>query len=178
MKRVKKHLSWVATKPKYSQLVREANKEKRVLWVWEAASGEGEVPWHSFTDESTVQLDNHGHFCFRKQKQPQKLKPRSKHQIKSTFTVGWHFKLWCDTCTNIHRDNELYEILLHFRKRSSFSWRKDFFLHYLTYIANLCQSYLVPRATVDITHYNIMLTVNHWWHNTSQLKDSWSLGTQ
>lgn len=35
-----------------------------------------------FTDESTVQLENHSRICFRKQLQPRRLKQRAKHPIK------------------------------------------------------------------------------------------------
>ena len=35
-----------------------------------------------FTDESTVQLEQHAHLCFRKRLQPRNLKQRAKHPIK------------------------------------------------------------------------------------------------
>ena len=35
-----------------------------------------------FTDESTVQLEQHGRICFRKRLQPRKLKQRAKHPVK------------------------------------------------------------------------------------------------
>ena len=35
-----------------------------------------------FSDECTIQLEHHGHLCFRKQKQPRKLKPQPKHPLK------------------------------------------------------------------------------------------------
>ena len=37
---------------------------------------------YNFSDECTVQLEQHGRLCFRKQKQPQKLKLRPKHPQK------------------------------------------------------------------------------------------------
>ena len=35
-----------------------------------------------FSDECTIQLEHHGCLCFRKKKQPRKLKPRPKHPAK------------------------------------------------------------------------------------------------
>ena len=82
VKRARKHLGWIATKPKYCQLIRDANKEKRLLWCKKMRdSGEkfSDVIW---TDECSVQLDNHGRLCFRRKGEPRKLKPRAKHPIK------------------------------------------------------------------------------------------------
>ena len=38
IKRARRQLGWVATSPKYCQLVREANREKRVAWCRERIS--------------------------------------------------------------------------------------------------------------------------------------------
>ena len=35
-----------------------------------------------FTDESTVQLEQHSRICFRKRLQPRTLKQRAKHPVK------------------------------------------------------------------------------------------------
>ena len=35
-----------------------------------------------FTDECTVQLDHHGQFSFRKEKEPRMLKQQAKHPAK------------------------------------------------------------------------------------------------
>ena len=35
-----------------------------------------------FSDECTVQLDHHGRVCFRRKKEPRKLKPWAKHPVK------------------------------------------------------------------------------------------------
>ena len=59
IKRARKHLGWVATRPKYSQLVREANKDKRVAWCKEQLAKKDKFLDVIFTDESSVQLDNH-----------------------------------------------------------------------------------------------------------------------
>ena len=86
VKRARKHLGWVATRPKYSQLVRDANKEKRLTWCKEQLAKEDKSLDVVFTDESSVQLDNHARICFLKQKQSRKLKP--KHPTKVHIWAG------------------------------------------------------------------------------------------
>ena len=80
VKRTRKHLGWVATRPKYCQLIRDGNKDKRLEWCKKMEKDEfSNVVW---TDECSVQLDNHGRLCFRKKGQKGKLKPRPKHPVK------------------------------------------------------------------------------------------------
>lgn len=82
IKRARKHLGWVATRPKYSQLVREANKQKRVEWCKKQQAANEKFENVIFTDESSVQLDSHARLCFRRKKEPRKLKARPKHPLK------------------------------------------------------------------------------------------------
>ena len=82
VRRARKDLGWVSTKPKYCQLIREANKEKRLKWCADVSScGDNfaDVVW---TDECTVELQQHSLRCFRKKDQLKKLKPRPKHPLK------------------------------------------------------------------------------------------------
>ena len=88
VKRARKHLGWVATRPKYGQLVRDANKQKRTAWCKERLAKKDKFLDVVFTDESSVQLDNHARICFRKRKQPRKLKPRPKHPTKVHIWAG------------------------------------------------------------------------------------------
>lgn len=88
IKRARKGLGWVATRPKYCQLIREVNKIKRVNWCEERIKDNEKFEDVIFTDECTVELDNHGRICFRKIKQPRKLKPRAKHPIKVHVWAG------------------------------------------------------------------------------------------
>ena len=81
VKRARKELGWIATRPKYCQLIRDANKEKRVLWCKERLDSNNQFA-EVLTDECSLQLDNHGRLCFRRRKEPRKLKPRAKHPIK------------------------------------------------------------------------------------------------
>lgn len=45
-----------------------------------------------FTDESTVQLEQHSRICFRKRRHPRKLKQRPKHPVKVHIWGGISFK--------------------------------------------------------------------------------------
>ena len=81
LKRARRSLGWVATQPKYNQLVHEANKEKRVVWCQEQISKGDKFLNVIWTDECSVQLDNHGRLCFRRKQEKRKLKPRPKHPL-------------------------------------------------------------------------------------------------
>ena len=85
IKRTRKHLGWVATRPKYCQLVREANKVKRLNWCKESEEKGDQFDNVIWTDECSVQLDSHGRLCFRK-----KLQPRLAafyQQTKNDFSI-------------------------------------------------------------------------------------------
>ena len=82
IKRYRKKLGWVCTRPHYCQLVREANKEKRKQWCQAQIHNQEKFEDVIFTDECTVQLDHHGRLCFRKEKEGRTLKQRPKHLVK------------------------------------------------------------------------------------------------
>lgn len=82
VKRVRRENGWVCTRPHHCQLIREVNKEKRLVWCQEQMKDGEQFENVVFTDECTVQLDHHGRLCFRKQKQPRALKQRAKHPAK------------------------------------------------------------------------------------------------
>lgn len=82
IKRYRRQLGWVCTRPHYCQLIRDLNKRKRVAWCKEALRSKDKFTNMIFTDECTVQLEQHGRLCFRKEKQPRKLKQRPKHPAK------------------------------------------------------------------------------------------------
>ena len=70
-------LGWTFRGSAYCQLIREANKTKRLAWaqqhLQECSVGFTNVIW---TDECTVQLETHRQFCCRKRGQPPRNKPR------------------------------------------------------------------------------------------------------
>ena len=67
-------LGWTFRGSAYCQLIRDANKEKRVLWANEYKDDAFENVM--FTDEATIQLENHRRFSCRKEGQLPKPKPR------------------------------------------------------------------------------------------------------
>ena len=78
----RKLLGWTSRGAAYCQLIRQANKEKRLKWAQENLHDEfTDVVW---SDETTVQLETHRRFCCRKKGKGQKprYKPRPKHRIK------------------------------------------------------------------------------------------------
>lgn len=63
--RCRRQLGWTYRGAAYCQLIRECNKEKRLTWCIENQNND----FHSviWTDETTIQLENHRHFSHRKQ---------------------------------------------------------------------------------------------------------------
>ena len=72
--RCRASLGWTFRGSSYCQLIRHANKTKRLDWAKENTDlAFDDVIW---TDECTVQLQSHRRFCCRKKGQPVKHKPR------------------------------------------------------------------------------------------------------
>ena len=75
--RCRKSLGWTFRGSAYCQMIREANKAKRLEWAvkyrHEAETGFLDVV---FTDETSIQLESHRRFCCRKRGEPPKPKPR------------------------------------------------------------------------------------------------------
>lgn len=82
IKRCRKRLGWVATRPRYCQLIRESNKRKRLEWCIQCTLDEEDFSDVIFSDESTVALEKHGRIVFRRLNEPRKLKARAKHPAK------------------------------------------------------------------------------------------------
>ena len=53
-----------------------------MIWSKEQLRTKEEFKDVIFTDETTVQLEQHSKICFRKRLQPRQLKQRAKHPIK------------------------------------------------------------------------------------------------
>ena len=72
--RCRRQLGWTFRGSAYCQLIREVNKEKRLTWCQENLNADfSDVIW---TDETTIQLENHRRFCHRKRGQKPRPKPR------------------------------------------------------------------------------------------------------
>ena len=59
MKCARKDLGWIATRPKYCQLIHNTNKAKRVLWCEQQLKNKERFTNVIFSDECTIQLDHH-----------------------------------------------------------------------------------------------------------------------
>ena len=81
VRRARKDLGWVLTNPRYCQLIRDVNKEKRLSWC-EQIDDDDNFNNVIFTDECSVQLQHHSRKCFRKKGQQKKFKPVPKHPLK------------------------------------------------------------------------------------------------
>ena len=87
---VRRELGWTYRGSAYCQLIRQANKEKRLEWARAHLHDNFEdVLW---TDESSVQLECHKRFCCRKEGEQPRPKPRAKHPVKVHVWagIGWH----------------------------------------------------------------------------------------
>ena len=82
VERARRELGWVVTSPKYCQLIREQNKQKRLEWCQKMIATNEQFKDVIFTDECSVQLETHRKRCYRRKHAPRKLKPRPKHPLK------------------------------------------------------------------------------------------------
>ena len=72
--RCRKSLGWSFRGTSYCQMIREQNKEKRLLWAQNNLHEDfGNVIW---TDETTVQMESHRRYCCRKKTQKPRYKPQ------------------------------------------------------------------------------------------------------
>ena len=75
--RCRQSLGWTVRGSAYCQMIREANKGKRLEWatkyLHEAETGFLDV---IFSDETSIQMESHRRFCCRKRGEPPKNKPR------------------------------------------------------------------------------------------------------
>lgn len=79
-------LGWTYRGSAYCQLIRQANKQKRLDWANTYLHDDfNNVIW---SDETTVQLETHRRFCYRKQGERPLPKPRPKHPIKVHVWAG------------------------------------------------------------------------------------------
>ena len=82
IKRARYELGWVVSNPKYCQMIRDVNKEKRLVWCKKMKDDKEQFDDVIFTDESSVILEKHRKKCYRRKGAPRKLKPRPKHPVK------------------------------------------------------------------------------------------------
>ena len=87
--RARKHLGWISKKTRYCALIREENKEKRLLWCKERIEqNDLDLSDVIFSDESSVQLESHRKTSYHKVGQPSRLCARPKHPAKVHVWAG------------------------------------------------------------------------------------------
>ena len=80
--RNRQDLGWTYRGSAYCQLIRQQNKEKRLDWARTYINDDfNNVIW---SDETTVQIETHKRYCYRKEGQ----KPRPKHPVKVHVWAG------------------------------------------------------------------------------------------
>lgn len=88
VKRLRKKLGWVQTGTKYCQLIREANRTKRLDFCLNCVEEDEQFDDVIFTDECSVHLEKHAKICFRRRWEQPKLKGRAKHPFKVHVWAG------------------------------------------------------------------------------------------
>jgi transposase len=83
IRRVKRNvLGWKSENARYCQFVREPNKMKRLIFCLSALVNKDTFEDVIFTDETSVQIEQHARICFRKKGSQPKRKGRPKHPVK------------------------------------------------------------------------------------------------
>ena len=88
IKRLRKKLLWVQTGTKYCQLIKEANRVKRLAFCLRCMENNEQFDDVIFTDECSVHMENHAKICFRRKWEQPKLKGRPKHPYKVHIWAG------------------------------------------------------------------------------------------
>ena len=84
--RCRHQLGWIYRGSAYCQLIRDANKVKRLEFARTYLNDDfADVIW---SDETTVQLETHRRRCYRKEDEKPRLKPRPKHPVKVHVWAG------------------------------------------------------------------------------------------
>ncbi|KAK3104734.1 hypothetical protein FSP39_008937 [Pinctada imbricata] len=94
--RIKQSLGWTLRGTRYCQLIREANKPKRVQWANDHISDTFEnVIW---SDETSVWLEQHATRCYRRRGVLPKRKPKPKYPLKVHVWAGISKKGKTEVC--------------------------------------------------------------------------------
>ncbi|KAJ8026316.1 Transposable element Tcb2 transposase [Holothuria leucospilota] len=88
IRKKKRELGWVCYNTKYGQSIRHVNKVKRLIHIRELALTKETYHNVVFTDECTVELDNHARITFRKKDEKPVIKGRPKHPYKLHVWAG------------------------------------------------------------------------------------------
>ena len=82
IRRARRKLGWKVENPRYCQLVHEQNKIKRLAFCLKAFVEKDKFENVTFTDETSVQMEQYARVCFHKDGTQPKRKGRPKHLLK------------------------------------------------------------------------------------------------
>ena len=95
--RWRKNLGWTTKATSYCQMIREANRVKRLQWAVKRLqwARENRDMWFKdviYADETTVQMGTHRHTCSYKRGSKLRYKPRPKHPLQVHVWAGISYR--------------------------------------------------------------------------------------
>lgn len=88
VRRCRKKLGWTLQRTRYCQLVRDANKVKRLEYAQRVLETGDTFNNVIFSDECSISLEQFRRTCYRKIGEPAKRKPKPKHPLKVHVWAG------------------------------------------------------------------------------------------
>ena len=88
VRRHRKEQGWTLQNTRYCQMIREANKAKRLEFAQRVINTGDTLDNVVFRDESSISLEQFRRTCYRKIDEPAKTKPRPKHPLKLRVWAG------------------------------------------------------------------------------------------
>ena len=88
VKILRKKLGWLGEKSRYCQLVREVNREKRLIFAQQCIQSKDQFDNVIWSDECNVQLDWNGSITFHRWWEPCPQKGKPKHPFKVSVWAG------------------------------------------------------------------------------------------
>ena len=82
VRRSRKQQGWTLQRTAYCQLIRDANKVKRLEFAQRVLESGDTFHNVIFSDECSISLQSYRHTCFRMADEPTKRKPKPKHPLK------------------------------------------------------------------------------------------------
>ena len=108
IRQARRKIGWIHERiesAKYCQMVREPNKVKRLMFCLKALTEKDTFENVIFTDETSVQIQQHARLCFRKNGSQPKRKGRPKHPLKvynyTSHLIYGFVLFWLETIYNL-----------------------------------------------------------------------------
>ena len=88
LKQYRRELGWTFHGSRYSHMIRELNRVKRLEWCVQQIQEKDDFEDVIWSDETSIQLDSHHRHAFRRKDQARKLTPRPKQLVKVQVWAG------------------------------------------------------------------------------------------